>query len=112
VRRWREHWSPLYEQLLAQLQASQPDGVGIRHFIRILKLHQEFPAKLVEAAIEQALHYGCPQADGVLLCLRQLSQPTPQTSLDLSSRPQLNGLAQQAIDLSRYDQLLEANHVR
>ncbi|MEW5985074.1 MAG: IS21 family transposase [Chloroflexota bacterium] len=112
VRRWREQWPPLYEQLLAQLQASQPDGAGIRQFIRILKLHQEHPAKLVEAAIEQALRYGCPQADGVLLCLRQLSQPTPQTSLDLSTRSHLNGLGQQAIDLSRYDQLLEVGYVR
>lgn len=110
VRRWREHWPPLYEQLLAQLQASQPDGAGLRQFIRILKLHQAYPAKLVEAAIEQAMRYGCPQADGVLLCLRQLSQPTPQTSLDLSTRPHLNGLGQQAIDLARYDQLLEVGH--
>ena len=111
MRRWRENWPRLYEQLLARLQADQPHGAGIRQFVRILQLHQEFPAKLVEAAIEQALGYGCVQADGVLLCLRQLSQPTPQLVLNLSDRPHLNDLGQQAIDLSRYDQLLEVSHV-
>lgn len=105
VRRWRASWPPVYEQLLAQLQA---EADGLREFVRILRLHQEYPAHLIEQAITQALTYGCLHLDGIRLCVRQLMAPAlTVTTLDLSEHPQL-GIAIELPDLRRYDQLLVA----
>ena len=99
----------VYERLLAQLQADQPDGQGVREFIRLLQLHQLHPAALIEQAVTLALSYGCAHADGVQLCLRQLLQPQPEVLiLDLSDRPHLAPIGAQPLNLSRYDQLLGA----
>jgi transposase len=108
LRRWREGWPPIYEQLLQHLQAEWPDGRGIREFIRVLSLHRDYPAHLIEQAVSQSLTYHCAHADGVKLCLDQLLHPEPTfSSLDLSDRPRLVAIGSQAIDLTRYDQLLE-----
>jgi transposase len=108
LRRWREGWPPIYEQLLQHLQAEWPDGRGIREFIRVLSLHRDYPAHLIEQAVSQSLAYHCAHADGVKLCLDQLLHPEPAfPSLDLSDRPRLVAIGSQAVDLTRYDQLLE-----
>lgn len=108
MRRWRETWPPVYEQLLARLQAEQPEG-GVREFVRILRLHEQHPAHLVEQAVGRALQYGCLHADGVALCLRQLQQPeTHPPALDLAAHPRL-GREIAPPDLRRYEQLLLAD---
>ncbi len=107
IRRWREQWPPVYEQLLARLQQQWPEGQGLRQFIQILKLHQDYPADLIEQAISQALAYQCAHPDGVKLCLRQLQQTELVFSpLDLSDHPKLGQVGQQALNLARYNQLL------
>ena len=107
IRRWREQWPPIYEQLLARLQQQWPEGQGLRQFIRVLKLHQQHPAELIEQAVEQALAYNCAHADGVELCLHQLQQPEPAfATLDLGDHPKLSQVRDQPLDLERYDQLL------
>jgi hypothetical protein len=103
LRRWRATWPPVYERLLARLQS---EGDGIREFVRILKLHQEYPSRLVEDAVAQALEYGCPHLDGVRLCLRQIMHPDmAMPTLDLTQHPQL-GIVIELPDLRRYEQLL------
>jgi hypothetical protein len=75
--------------------------------VRILKLHGQYPAHLVEQAVALALDYGCLHAAGVELCLRQLQQsPLSLPALDLAAHPQLVAIAQQGPDLHCYDQLL------
>jgi len=107
LRQWRATWPAVYEQLLAELQRRQPDGGGIKQFIQVLQLHQQYPAELVEQAISQALQYHCPHPDGVELCLRQLLQPElTLTSLDLSHKPALQTVGRQPADLNVYNQLL------
>jgi transposase len=107
IRQWRQHWPPIYEELLAQLQNQWSDGRGVREFIRILRLHEDHPADLIEQAVGQALSYGCPHAAGVSLCLRQLSQPEHQpTSLDLTDHPKLQTIGSQTVNLECYNQLL------
>lgn len=107
IRQWRAGWPAVYERLLAQLQAHQPDGQGVREFIRVLQLHQYHPASLVEQAVSLALGYGCAHADGVELCLRQLLKPeTVPPALDLSQQPRLVNVGTQPLSLARYDQLL------
>lgn len=108
VRRWRETWPPAYERLLARLQAEQPDNHGVREFVRVLKLHDKYPAQLVEQAVAQALSYGSLHADGVELCVRQLLQPEAKVrALDLAEHPRLSSTLEPP-DLRRYEQLLAA----
>jgi hypothetical protein len=111
IRRWRKEWPPVYEQLLARLRGQWPDGRGVREFVRVLKLHGDHPAGLVEQAVKQALTYGCAHADGVTLCLNQLLRSEASLpSLDLSmslEQPAWATVGAQPPDLSRYDQLLE-----
>src|SRR5947209_2835522 len=108
MKQWRKEWPPSYHRMLHDLQEKWPEGRGVQEFVRILQLHQEYPAALVEQPIEQALSYGCLHLDGVLHCLHQLTEP-PQThaSLDLSDRPHLQEVGNQPVDLSRYDKLLK-----
>lgn len=107
IRQWRATWPAVYERLLAELQRRQPEGQGVRQFIRVLQLHQHYPADLIEQAVSLALDYQCAHADGVQLCLRQLLQPAaPPVSLDLSHQPKLQTVGQQPLSLSRYNQLL------
>jgi len=106
LRRWRETWPVTYERLLAKLQTEQDDGRGVREFIRILRLHAQYPPELVEQAVAQALEYGCPHADGVALCLRQLLHPEPSVAaLDLRGQPHLDS-DMAAPDLHCYERLL------
>lgn len=111
LRQWRDSWPAVYERLLAELQQRQPDGTGVRQFIRVLQWHQHYPAELIEQAVTLALQYHCPHPDGVELCLRQLLQPEPvPLSLDLSHKPALQTVGQQPVALSAYDQLLTGGH--
>jgi transposase len=117
LRRWRARWPPTYEKVLALLREEWPEGRGVKEFVRILQLHQDYPAALVERAVGQALSYGCVHFDGVTHCLRQLT--TPDTELTVLAGLDLVGLADhphlqtignigsQPIDLRRYEQLLQ-----
>lgn len=108
IRRWRETWPAVFEQLLARLKEQWPDGRGVREFIGILKLCRQHPASLVEQAIAEALEHGCVHADGVELCLRHLLTPDVHPStLDLSDRPAWAAVGAQPVDLQSYDRLLE-----
>jgi transposase len=108
IRRWRESWPPAYERLLKHLRSQWLDGRGVREFVRVLKLHQHYPADVITQAVEQALAYGCAHADGVKLCLHQLMEPDlPVSSIDLVRWPELLGVGVQTPDLQCYDQLLE-----
>ena len=109
VRRWRETWPLVYEDVLAHLREQWPDGRGVRDFIHILTLHTQHPADLVERALTQALTYGCPHYDGVVLCLNDLLHP-PLTQLPLPLNllplPRLAGVGEQPVNVGAYDQLL------
>jgi len=109
LRQWRGQWSPVYEQLLAHLQAAGPEGPGVREFVQILSLHRDHPAALVEQAITEALGHGCAHLDGVRLCLHQLQHPSASVpALDLAGHPRLQGIGQQPLDVRDYEQLLSA----
>ena len=108
IRQWRRQWPRCYERLLRHLQQQWPEGQGVRQFIRILQLHRTYPVEAIEQAVELALDYNCAHLDGVTLCLNQLLQPEPNYGpLELADQPKLNGVGQQPISLSRYNQLLQ-----
>jgi hypothetical protein len=108
IKEWRKDWPESYSRMLTNLQEKWPEGRGVQEFIRILQLHKEYSADLIEQAIEQALSYGCVHLDGVIHCLHQLTRPQePPKSLDLSDRPHLQNIGNQPVDLSRYEKLLK-----
>lgn len=109
LKRWREEWPPVYHRMLECLKAKWPEGRGVKEFIAILKLHQTHHPALVEAAISQALAWGCVHFDGVNHCLYHQGQPVQLSLplLDLSQHPELASVGNQPLDLGRYDQLLK-----
>jgi hypothetical protein len=110
IRDWREEWPGVYEDLLAKLQSQWPEGEGVREFIKVLQLHQNHSPALIEEAIAQALAYGCIHAEGVKLCLHQLSQTEPEIArVALDHQPALQEIGQQAANVSLYNQLLGAS---
>ena len=107
IRAWRAHWPLAYTRLLNRLRDQQSEGRGVREFVRILQLHQTYPAALLAQAIELALQYGCIDRDGVLLCLHQIQHPDQmRAALALTDSPQLESAGTQPIDLRCYDSLL------
>jgi transposase len=108
MKQWRKDWPESYHRMLQNLKEKWPEGRGVQEFVRILQLHQQYPATLIEQAVDQALSYGCVHLDGVVHCLHQLTEPQEtHASLDLSDRPHLQDIGNQPVDLSRYEKLLK-----
>ncbi len=114
LKRWRKDWPFAYHQMLRMLRESWPDGKGVQEFVRILMLHEHYPASHMEKAVERAIAYGCVHLDGVLYCLHELAKESAPTEpqremkpLDLTSRPDLEAVGNQPVDLSRYEKLLK-----
>jgi hypothetical protein len=108
LRQWREDWPESYHRLLRRLREQWPDGQGVKEFVQVLRLHQQYPAAQIEQAVQQALDYGCAHFDGVNHCLQYLREPPSRVPLlDLKDRPHLAEVGTQPIDLHHYDQLLE-----
>src|SRR3989440_1180466 len=108
MRQWRKDWPESYHRMLAVLRQKWPQaGRGVQEFVRVLRLHEEYPAHLVQQAVEQALSYGCPHLDGVLHCLHALTcSDDPATSQAPTSHPHLQAVGTQPLDLRQYEQLL------
>jgi hypothetical protein len=108
MKRWRKDWPECYHRMLRNLREKWPEGRGIQEFVRILQLHEQYSPIQMQAAIEQARSYGCVHLDGVLHCLRQVTEQEAQVApLDLSDRPHLDAIGNQPVDLSRYERLLK-----
>jgi len=108
LRAFRREWPPAYHRLLQRLKENWPEGRGVKEFVRVLRLHQEHSARLIEQAVERALEYGCVHADGVIHCLHALEQPQLELpALDLSEQPHLAEVGMQPVQLQQYEQLVE-----
>jgi transposase len=107
MRRWRADWPAIYHQTLAQVRERWPDGAGVRMFVRILRLLEDYPAALLEQAMTQALAFGVVDVDGIRLCLHQLQHPDRSTTpLDLHDHPHLRAIGTQPIDFRPYHNLV------
>lgn len=108
LREWRAGWPESYHRLLRHLREKWPEGRGVKEFVQVLRLHQQYPAHQIERAVEQALALGCIHFDGVKHCLEHLDVPNlPLPLLDLSDKPHLAVMGSQPIELARYEQLVE-----
>jgi transposase len=110
MRQWRKDWPESYHQMLRVLRERWPEGGrGVQEFVRVLRLHEQYPAAQVQQAIEQALTYGCPHLDGVLHCLHQLdAEAAGLPSKPGVEPPVLPSVGKQPLDLRQYEQLLRA----
>ena len=107
LRRWREQWPAVYDELLEHLRQKWPDGRGVREFVNILYLHREYSQEEMSRAIAAALAHHCAHLDGVQLWLTQFSRPEPAfTRLHLADQPRLQGVGEQAVQVAAYDGLL------
>lgn len=111
MRQWRKDWPESYHQMLQVLREKWPEGGrGVQEFVRVLRLHEDYPAALVQQAIEQALVYGCPHLDGVLHCLHQLNpEPPVVANQQIFEQPLLQAVGAQLVDLRQYEQLLRSS---
>ncbi len=97
--------------MLRVLREQWPEGGrGVQEFVRVLRLHEQYPAHQVQQAIEQALAYGCPHLDGVLHCLHQLTEEAPAgLRPPLADPVPLPAIGSQPIDLQQYERLLSSS---
>lgn len=106
LRRWREQWPAVYDDLLAHLRQKWPDGRGAREFVNILYLHRAYSETAIAAAVTAALAHQCAHLDGVKLWLTQQQRPEPQfPTLTLTEKPQLQGVGEQPVRAEAYDTL-------
>jgi len=111
MRQWRKDWPASYHQMLRVLREQWPEsGRGVQEFVRVLRLHEQYPAHQVQQAIEQALAYGCPHLDGVVQCLHELTQEPPAASHSTQAEPAAwHTMGSQPIDLQQYERLLSSS---
>lgn len=107
LRRWRETWPAVYDELLDHLRRKWPDGRGVREFVNILYLHRDHSEAALAQAITAALAHHCAHLDGVQLWLTQQQRVEPSfASLTLDGRPRLSGVGEQPLQAGAYDALL------
>jgi hypothetical protein len=74
LKQWRQTWPSCLETLLRRCCEAQGQNHGIKDFITVLLLYQDYPADEVEAAVELAVDLHISSSDGVKQVLRA-SQP-------------------------------------
>jgi hypothetical protein len=109
IRRWRPSWPAVYEQYLAQLRLRLEEPEAVRRFVRVLQLHEDFPATDIALALTRALEMNCFHPDGIHNLLLVQHDPSPQVDrLDLSAWSNALGVQPQVSvpSLEQYNQLL------
>ncbi|MGQ9841914.1 MAG: Mu transposase domain-containing protein, partial [Anaerolineae bacterium] len=106
IREWQQRWPAVYDRYLAALRERLPNPQATREFVRILRLHEDYPEGLIAQALEQALAAHCYSADRVKHLLRRLVEPGPPPPLDQKT---LAHLAMGSVvwpDVAQFDRLL------
>ena len=93
MRQLRASWPPVFEEVLARLQ--RDEGLGIREFVRVLRLLETHPRHQLEAAMHDALALNTVNRDAIESILRQYSSPeSPPPPFDLTAFPHLQRIGQ------------------
>ena len=83
IQEWRKRWPEVFDRYLAALRERLSRSQATREFVRILRLHEEYPETVIAQALEAALDAHCYSADGVKqLLLRLVEPPRPATPLE------------------------------
>ena len=109
MRQLRRALPPVFDELLARLR--RDEGLGVREFVRTLRLLEYHPSPALEAAVSTALKFNTVNRDAIELILRTRSQPAwPPPPLDPAMLPALAAQIARgsAPDVGIYDSLLTA----
>ena len=101
-----ENWNlpSCFETLRRRLER-EPNGLGMREFIRVLRLFEHSNLPQLTDAVEYALDLDITDADSIRVILEhRREEPVPLFSLD--GRPHLKGVNVEATDVSAYQTLL------
>jgi transposase len=101
-----ENWNlpSCFETLRRRLER-EPNGLGMREFIRVLRLLEHSNLPQLTDAVEYALDLDITDADSIRVILEhRREQPVPLFSLD--GRPHLKGVTVEPTDVSAYQSLL------
>ena len=83
IRQWRQSWPKILEQLLLRFCAAQGETKGIKDFISVLMLYQDYDAGEIDAAVDLALQACISSSEGVKHLLAYAnSKDIKQTPLD------------------------------
>ncbi len=101
-----ENWNlpSCFETLRRRLER-EPNGLGMREFIRVLRLLEHSNLPQLTDAVEYALDLDITDANSIRVILEhRREQPVPLLSLD--GRPHLKGVTVEPTDVSAYQSLL------
>ncbi len=94
-----------FETLRRRLER-EPDGLGTREYIRVLRLLERSTIRELSAAVEYALDIDITDADSIRVILEhRREEPTPLFSLD--GRPHLKTVQVESTNVSVYQALME-----
>lgn len=97
---------PYYFELRQKLE--QREHLGNKEYIRILRLHKDYPSNQVNDAIQLALTYEVYHYEGIKNLLLQLITPQPMHKpLKLETHSELSKIVVEKPKLTQFDKLLE-----
>jgi transposase len=101
-----ENWDlPSCFETLRRRMEREPNGLGMREFIRVLRLLEHSSLPQLTDAVEYTLDLDITDADSIRVILEhRREEPVPLFSLD--GRPQLKGVNVEPTDVSAYQSLL------
>ena len=108
MRQLRRALPPVFDDLLARLR--QDEGLGVREFVRTLRLLEQHPRLALEEAVSTTLKLNTVNRDAIELILRTRNQPAWPPPLDPALLPALAAQIARAgaPDVGIYDGLLSA----
>jgi transposase len=93
-----------FAALRRRLEEADPAG-GTRKYIQVLRLLEQHPVAVLQAAVERALRLGLVDANAIRLLVEKAGEQPRQKDFDLSDRPRLSAVQVPEPDLAGYAQL-------
>lgn len=108
---WQQSWPEVYNCYLAALREHLPGSQATREFIRVLRLHEEYPEAVIVQVMEESLMCHCYDADGFKQLVLRLTEPGRPSALpDEEIASCLSVGPVHWPELSEFDQLLSERH--
>jgi transposase len=93
-----------FATLRRRLEEVDPEG-GTRKYVQVLRLLEQQPVAVLQAAVERALRRGLVDANAIRLLVAKARAQPRQKDFDLSDRPRLSAVQVPESDLTGYAQL-------
>jgi transposase len=75
IQEWQQRWPAIFDTYLAALRERLSTNQATREFVRILRLHEDYPENIIAQALQEALAGHCFGADGVKQIVLRLIEP-------------------------------------